>query len=173
MRYWLLFFIIIGTSFESIAQESEHDEKEPKQLLAISFGYTFVPKATSIGGTEANGIFVPSIGLDYFYKITPKLEFGTMIDLELGDYLIFHKNLSRERALVITGIASYSFTEHINFFAGGGIELERNHNLGILRLGTEYAFKLQNNWLLSPGFFYDIKEGYDTWSLAIAFGKEF
>ena len=156
------------------AQETESAEKsEAKHLITIAFGYTFIPKATSIGGTEANGVFVPSIGLDYFYKVAPKLEIGTMIDLELGDYLIFHKDLSREKAMVIALIGSYKLTNNINLFAGGGIELEKHHNLGIIRLGTEYAINFNHGWLLAPGFFYDIKDGYDTWSLALAFGKEF
>ena len=156
------------------AQETEETKgKEAKNLITFSFGYTFVPKATSIGGTEPNGIFVPSVGLDYFRKVAKRWEVGVMIDLELADYVIFEKNLERERALVIAAVATFMLTENINFFAGAGAELERNHNLFVMRLGTEYAFRFNKGWTLAPGFFYDIKEGYDTWSLALAFGKEF
>ena len=169
----ILIALAILVCIVPISQAQESGEKETKHLLTGSFGYTFIPKATSIGGTEPNGIFVPSIGLDYFYRVAPKWEIGTMIDLELGDYLIFEKDLEREKAMVVALIGTYKITKHFNLFAGGGIELERNHHLVVIRLGTEYAFYLNKGWLIAPGFFYDIKEGYDSWSLALAFGKEF
>jgi len=53
------------------------------------------------------------------------------------------------------------------------MEFENHENLGIIRLGGEYVFKLPKNWVISPGFFFDFKEGTDTWSLSVAFGKEF
>jgi len=70
-------------------------------------------------------------------------------------------------------ITTFNLTSHIIFFAGGGIELEQHHNLGIIRLGTKYAFKLRKELVIAPGFFFDFKEGTDTWSLSVAFGKEF
>jgi len=167
-----LLFVVLGLGFNLFSQET-HEEKEPKHLVAFALGYTFIPKATSVGGTEPNGIFVPSIGLDYFYKITPKFEIGTMIDFELGEYVIFEKDLNRTNAIVISAIGAYSITKNLNVFAGGGIELEKHHNLGIFRVGAEYGIPLKHEWKLAPGFFYDIKEGYDTWSIAIAIAKEF
>ncbi|NOX46003.1 MAG: hypothetical protein GXO89_03380 [Chlorobi bacterium] len=53
------------------------------------------------------------------------------------------------------------------------MEFERPRNLGGIRVGTEYAFKLKKEWVISPGFFFDFKEGIDTWSLSVAIGKEF
>ena len=166
----LFFLVVIPTAN---AQESEPaDEKETKHLISASFGYTFIPKATSIGGTEAKGIFVPSIGLDYFYRLSPKWEVGTMMDLELSDYLVLEKDLEREKAMVFALVGAYKLSKHINLFGGGGIELEKHHNLAIFRFGTEYIHYFKKGWILGPAFFYDLKEGYDTWSLAIAFGKE-
>lgn len=165
----LLSLTIIATI--SIAQESEN--KEFKHLVVLATGYTFIPKATSIGGTEPNGVFVPSIGMDYFYKLSPKFEIGTMIDLELGDYLIFEKDLSREKAFLVLAVGSYRLFPNVNVFTGAGIELEKHEHLGVFRLGAEYTFRLNNDWVIGPGFFYDIKKGYDTWCLSIGLGKEF
>jgi hypothetical protein len=53
------------------------------------------------------------------------------------------------------------------------MEFEQHHNLGVMRVGTESAFKLKKEWVISPGFFFDFKEGIDTWSLSVSFGKEF
>lgn len=96
-----------------------------------------------------------------------------MGDFELGEYVIFEKDLNRKNAIVATIIASYAITKSINIFAGGGMEFEREHNLGIIRFGAEYGFELNKGWVLSPGFFYDFKESYDTWSLSLSFGKKF
>ncbi len=165
----LFFLIIFCASFLSgYAQEAEK-----KNLLSISLGYTYIPQGSALEEHEADGIFIPSIGLDYFHRLHPRWELGLMVDLELGEYVISQKELNRKNALAFIGVGSFTATKNLSLFAGGGIEVERHHNLGLIRLGTEYLFKLKNNWVISPSFIYDIKDGFDTWSLSIAFGKEF
>ncbi len=158
--------------FPSFSQAGNEDSKK-KNLLTGTFGYTFVPKGAEEGATSVEGVFVPSIGIDYFRRVHPKWEIGTMIDFELSNYLIFEKQLNRHKALVITAITAYNLSENWTVFAGGGIELERHKNIFVGRLGGEYAFKLKKDWVLAPGAFYDIKESYDTWAISIAFGREF
>lgn len=155
----------------SFAQNSE--SKERKNLLTVAFGYTYVPEGAAEGSIEADGVFIPAIGLDYFRRIHPKWEIGTMIDLELGEYIIAKRDLNRHNALVVAGIAAYNLTDQWTFYGGGGIELEKHENLWIGRLGGEYGWKMGNDWVLAPGFFYDLKKGYDSWSFSVAFGKEF
>ena len=164
---YFLVFIFIFLSFSLFAQ------KETKHIVTASLGYTFIPSGAPSGSEEEDGAFVPSIGLDYFYRLSSKWEIGIMTDLELGEYVIIQKELDRENAFLAAAIVSYSLTKGLNIFAGGGIELEKHHNLGVIRLGTEYAFKSKKGWVLAPGLFFDFKEGTDTWSLSIAFGKEF
>ncbi len=166
----LIVFLIFSVSNTISAQEIK---KESKHLITAALGYSYIPKGSSHGEEGADGVFIPSLGLDYFYKISPKWEIGLMTDFEFGEYVIFEKDLNRKNAIVITAIASYSLTESINLFAGGGIEFEESHNLVIVRVGGEYAFKLNKGWIVAPGFFYDFKEGIDTWSFSVAFGKEF
>lgn len=168
----ILLTIITACAISYTIQAQEETE-ELQNLLSLSFGYSYVSEGAEPEGTAVTGVYVPSIGIDYFRKVTPKLEIGTMIDLELSDYLILKKDLNRSKALVVTAIASYNLFSSINLFAGGGIELEKHKNLGVLRFGAEYAFMLPKEWVLAPGAFYDVKEGYNTWSIALAFGKEF
>jgi len=164
-------FLLVSFFCTSLfAQNTEH---EKKHLITGALGYTYIPNGTTAESSSAEGVFVPSIGLDYFYSISQRWEIGIMSDFEFGEYVIFDKDLNRENAIVLAAIASYSLTGHINLFAGGGIELEKHHNLGIIRVGGEYGFNLKNNWVIAPGLFFDFKEGTDTWSLSIAFGKEF
>ena len=170
MKRLLLLFIVSLSFLSSFAQEQE---EQKKNLLSASFGYTFIPQGSSHEEEEADGIFIPSIGVDYFRRIHPRWEIGLMVDLELGEYIISHKELNRKNALAVIAMGSFTVNKHINLFAGGGMEFEKHHNLGVLRLGTEYVFRLKKEWVISPGFFYDFKDGFDTWSLSLAFGKEF
>jgi len=157
----------------SILFSQSEEKKEPKHLITAAFGMTFIPKAARIGENEVGGVYIPAIGIDYFYRISPRWEIGTMIDLELADYIILHKNLNREKALVIALIGAFTLTDKITFYAGPGYEFESHKNLFAVRFGGEYAFKFKNNWILAPGTFYDIKDGYDSFSISIAFGKLF
>jgi len=165
-----ILFILCLFSFNTFAQENE---QEKKNLLTVALGYTFIPKGSAPEAEEADGVFVPSIGIDYFRRLHPRWEIGIMTDIELGEYVIFEKDLNREYAILLTAMVNFNLTKHINFFAGGGMEFEEHKNLGIIRLGGEYVFRLPKNWVISPGFFFDFKEGTDTWSLSVAIGKEF
>ena len=123
--------------------------------------------------TEANGFFVPTIGLDYLYKISPRWEVGTMMDFELDNYLVVDQELERENAFIITAVGLYRLLPHLSIFAGAGVEFEHNKNLAIFRVGIDCPFQLGKRWVLVPSFAYDLKEDYNTWSLKVSFGKEF
>ncbi|MFT4754048.1 MAG: hypothetical protein ACI9GM_000616 [Salibacteraceae bacterium] len=162
---------MVSIGLEINAQETKG--KENKNLIVFAFGYTFVPKGASAEGAEAKGVLVPSIGFDYFREISDKFEIGAMIDLELAEYLILEKNLNREKAFLVVAVGAYKLSSNMTLFLGGGIELEKHENLAIARLGADYNFKLGADWVLGPSFFYDLKKGYDTWSLSLGIGKEF
>ncbi|MGB5318923.1 hypothetical protein, partial [Eudoraea sp.] len=56
--------------------------------------------------------------------------------------------------------------------AGPGMEFEKNKNLFIVRIGTEYEFELGNDWGISPSLNYDFKEQYSTWDFSIGLSKK-
>jgi len=154
-------------------EENEIEWKEARHFISLSFGYTYIPGGAEVGETEANGFLVPSIGLDYLYKITPRWEIGTMMDVELDHYLVVDKELERENAFIAAIIGLYKVTPRFSLFAGGGIEIEHNHNLAVLRVGADSPIPLGREWILAPTLIFDFKEGYDTWSMAVSIGKEF
>ncbi len=172
-KYLFILFLVCFLFTISFSQELSKEEKKKKNLLSVSLGYTYIPKGSLLEAEEATGVFVPSFGLDYFRRLHPRWEIGIMADIELGEYVVFEKDLHREYAMLLTAMVNFNLTEHINLLAGGGMEFEKHKNLGIIRLGGEYVFKLPKTWVISPGFFFDFKEGTDTWSLSVAIGKEF
>lgn len=176
--FLLLNTILIGpTICQAQEEEAQHETEEVeapegKHFVALAFGYTYIPKGASLNGSEAEGVFVPSFGLDYFHLIGRRWELGVMLDLELGHYLIFSKELERENAFIATLMATHKLVNwHIQ--GGIGVEFEKNENLMVLRLGLERPFHLGNHWVLAPAVYFDIKEGYDTWSISLSIGKSF
>lgn len=174
----ILFLIILFINPKNtLAQETFEEEKsesmESRHFISLSFGYTYVRGGGSLESTEPEGIFVPSIGLDYFYRIKPRWEIGTMMDVELDHYLIIDKDLERENAFIATVVGLYKICPYLSIYAGGGIEIEHHKNLAVFRAGIDSPILLGRGWVLAPTLIFDFKEGYDTWSLAIAIGKEF
>lgn len=176
MKYWSIVFyigLLMLCSIISFAQE-EKEKKENRHYISITFAESYIAKGVGIDNLDHKGHFVPSFGLDYLYRFHPKFEAGIMFDYELGHYLIPHEeDLERENAIVLCGVVTYEVLPSWNVFVGGGIELEKHHNLGVFRIGTEYNFDLSENWSIPLGTFYDIKEGYDTWSISVGIGKSF
>lgn len=174
-KFILLFlFIIAQRSFAQEAAGNEESEgMENRHFISLSFGYTYVREGGSLESTEAEGIFVPSIGLDYFYRLKPRWEIGTMMDVELDHYLVVNKELERETAFIATVVGLYKICPYLSIYAGGGIEIEHHQNLAVFRAGIDSPIPIGRGWVLAPTLIFDFKEGYDTWSLAIAIGKEF
>ncbi len=159
---------------ENIEGNEAQEESEHKYKVAVAFGVTHIPEAFEEGNKE-DAVFVPTIGLDFFYYINHRWSVGLIADLELGDYIVdFNKeDLNREGALIISLLAGYELLPHWAVLIGGGVEFEENKNLAVLKVGTEYEFEFSKGWSLAPSTFFDFKEDFNTWSVAIAIGKRF
>ena len=70
------------------AQEDEFEQSEEKHLIIIALGYSYIPEGGEEGETEANGVLVPTLGVDYMYRLNRKWEIGLMADVEIGNYII-------------------------------------------------------------------------------------
>ena len=178
-RSLLSILILLGMGAALWGQERHHDqdavqqEKHARHLVAAGFGFTFVPVAAEIGTSQASGLFVPSVGLDYMFHLAKRWEIGLMLDYELDHYMIVDSQVERERAFLAALVGMYKISEHWGVFTGGGIEIEPHEHLAVFRLGTEYSIDLKKNWLLIPKFYFDLKKNYDTWSLQLSIGKKF
>jgi hypothetical protein len=139
--------------------ESEEGEKEKRQSLAFVFGYTHIPEATKHGKTE-EAVFVPTLGLDYLYEFREKWFVGAAFDIELGKYEVDfeEEEITREIAAVFAGLVGYEVLPGWAVLTGPGIELEKNKNIFIFRLSTEYTFDIGNDWGVYPNFTFDFKK---------------
>lgn len=171
-----LFFINLSAQHTESNEHSNHEEQEhhKKYKVAFTLGATHIPAAFE-EGHEEDEVFVPTIGLDFFYYINHKWNVSFVADLELSDYIVdFNReDLKREKALILALHAGYEVAPHWGVMVGGGIEIESHKNLAVLRIGTEYEIPLGNDWDISPAIFFDFKEDFNTYSLAIGIGKKF
>lgn len=172
MKKNVLFSLLILFSVHLMAQETEVKEESKPHKIALTFGLTHIPEAFEHGHLEKE-VYVPTLGLDYFYQLNEKWNLGVALDLELGVYVvdINSDHVSRENAFLAVALAGYEILPHWGILAGPGIEFEKNINLFIFRTCTEYAFDLGNDWVLFPAFTYDFKEKYSTWALSLGISK--
>ena len=172
MKKYTLICLFILFSTHVLAQETEVKEEFKPHKIALTFGLTHIPEAFEHGHLEKE-VYVPTIGLDYFYQLNEKWNLGMALDLELGVYVvdINSDHLSRENAFLAVALAGYEILPRWGIGLGPGIEFEKNKTLFILRAVTEYAFDLGNDWGLFPAFTYDFKEKYSTWALSLGISK--
>ncbi|MCI4647244.1 hypothetical protein [Phaeodactylibacter sp.] len=158
---------------ESQEHETTHEGPEHKYKMALAFGYNHIPDGFEEGGEES--VFAPSIGLDFFYALNHKFALGMVADLELAEYAVDlnRESLERERAFILAILGAYEVLPHWELLLGGGIELERHRNLGVVRFGTEYEIDLGQGWIIGPSLFFDIKEEFNVWAFTALVGKRF
>ncbi len=176
----LALFIFLITTHFILAQEgvNEEEELEGKNRIGFILEATFIPEASSGEHSEesngdSKGKVVPTIGLDYIRTLNHRWEVGFSAELELESYFIVDKELNRENPLILVAFAVYRLVGSWFVYGGGGIELEKNKNLAVLRLGTEYNFILGNGWDISPTLTFDHKVELNSFALGVSIGKRF
>ena len=169
----ILFLVLsIGFMCKSNAQESKRNA-EDKNVMTVAFAASYIPAGTQQDNIN-KGHLVPGIGIDYFRKINERFDLGTMMDIELATYVIPRKeDLIRDKAFVVTIIGSFMINDNWGVFLGPGYELEKHKSFPIFRVGKEYLIRFNSVWFIPVGFFYDAKDGYDTYSLSVGAGINF
>lgn len=148
------------------------EQKEHRHMLGAGAGFTFIPLGNLLEDTDARGLFAPTLGLDYFYHFHPRWGIGFLSALELDSYVVTDEQVERENAMIFTVVGMFSATRYLDFFAGGGIEVEQHDDRAVLRLGTQYSIDVGKHSALVPKLHFDFKENYSTWSLALSFARK-
>ncbi len=177
----LVFFISVVGLTNLMGQDHEKDknhhdaneEFKPHGLL-LEFGYTYIPD----GFEEFEGdqvIWVPTFGLSYVYHFNHKWGVGLTANMETAKYeiLVDGEDVTRENVFIITALATYEILPNWGVFIGPGIEIEKHQNFAVLRIGTEYIFRIKNNWYITPIFTFDHKIDYNSLEFAVGIGKRF
>lgn len=174
----LLLLLLHGQNmFAQSAETSENDnEKRPRHRIALIIGHTHIPKGVS-GSENQSNLIVPSWGLSYQFWLNEKWGIGSLIDTEIATYSIETDDgliVERSRPVILSLVGIFKPNHRLGFLLGFGKEFETHENYYVIRAGIELEFEISNNWDLSPGLIYDLKETiYDSWTIGVAIGKRF
>jgi len=115
--------------------------------------------------------------LNYDYWISNKWAIGLQTDLVLEKFIVEESDgqeLEREKPFAIVPVGIFKPWKHFSFIAGAGIELEKEENLGLTRIGVEYGCELPKGWEAGIALIWDDKwSHYNSWALEFSFSKTF
>src|SRR5215467_7947284 len=170
--------LVLSLAANGFSQEAKTEEKSIKgdHRITVGLGHTHLANGKTEDGSKG-WVAVPSWSLNYDYWISNKWAIGLQTDLVLEKFIIEKDNgqeLEREKPFAIVPVGVFKPYKHFSFIAGAGIELAKEENLGLTRLGAEYGCELPKKWEAGVGLVWDAKWGhYDSWTLEFSFSKSF
>ncbi len=143
--------------------------------LTLMLANAFVPNTFSDNTNDI--LIVPVYGLNYDYQISSKWGLGVHTDILLQQFKIekhdSNEEVVRENPVSIAAILFFKPHHRWKIIGGYGIEIEKNENFQLIRLGIEYGIELPKNWELGFTFENDFKiNGYYAMLLGIGFTKK-
>ena len=166
--------IVMAILLIAMTHVSGQDQQpQSRHRAEIGFGFTFIPLAGELQDTDARGLFIPTVRLDYFFHMLPRWEIGFMGNYEIDHYMIVDEQIEVDHAVILTLVGMFKITDHLGVFTGGGAEISPQKTQGVFRLGTEYTIDLKKNFALVPKLFLDFRGSYLTWSAALTIAKKF
>ncbi|MDR9398559.1 hypothetical protein [Salibacter sp.] len=190
MKVRLTFFFLFYFSIVAVLGQSHNYDKtsdhahdfgtenhitQRKHAIHYLNGLTLLPDAIteSHEGKQLN--FINTIGVSYQYQFDPKFAAMVITDLEMESYMLRSNEelYFRENVLLVVLAGSYEPTQHLEIFAGAGVEFESSQNLAVARFGIEYHFHIANDWYVSPELTMDITDLQYTYTGAFKFTRKF
>ena len=165
-------FIICFFPLWVIGQEQKLGKDHKPQIRgAIMMANSHIPAAVEAGNSI---VIVPTWGFDVDYFFHKRWSVAVQSDIKLQSFEVEEHNvlLNRKYPISLAGVIHYHAKRHWSFFLGPGYEFERNKNLYLLKMGTEYSVELNENIEVAFNLLYENKETiYDAWTFGIAFNK--
>jgi len=168
-------FILLMFSARINAQE---EEKAHQHGLSFLVSHSYISQGKIDGKREF--IAAPSFGINYNYFLNEKWAIGLHNDVIIQSYIVENSSdnseiLEREFPLSNLIMGTYKINESIGIAVGGGIEWEKNGNLGVFRVGVDYGLELNTKGLeLVFTFNYDnIIDTYNSVNFGLGLNKLF
>lgn len=167
---------MLSYSITCFAQEIERKESKAGMLrLTGAIQHTHIRHNTN---ERVKGIFVTGWAFDADYWLSNRVAFGLTSDIILENFII-HKDSESgiaelERNFPVSLVPTLYFRPlgNLNLFTGYGLELSKEKDLNLFRVGIEYGFELPQNWEIGVSAIYDTKiDAYDSYSLGVGISK--
>ncbi len=169
----ILLFLLTWAS-PSFAQEEEKEgpELHRKQIrAAIMMANSHVPNAYE-GDTKVD--VSPTWGFDVDYFFHKRWSVALQGDIKIQKFEVDFEGGTLERSypIALAGVIHYHAMRHWSFYVGPGYELDKNENLFLVKLGTEYSFEISEDFEIALNLAIENKDNvYDTWTFGVAFNK--
>lgn len=164
-----------GAQAQTDLAVEEHVE-ELKNSVKFVLSHTYVPKGREVGDGD-DLLILPSLGLEYNYKLKPRLTIGGHVEVEIMNYVLEPKNdtvITRDYPIISAVMLQYEVIDGLWFGLGPGYEIERNKNLWVAKFSLEYEFETKNHISFGPQIGLDVKEvGTSSYSFGLNIGKGF
>lgn len=164
------FFTLLSLSL--FAQDHE-EESDKKHRITLVMANTHVNQIVN----DENQIFIiPTWGLDYHYQLSKRFALGLQNDIELMTFEVEHEGVELQRSYPFSTslVVSAKVWKELAFFVGPGYELEKTRNFFQYVIGTEYGFRMNENWELGINLTYNNKEAYyDSWMFGFGLSRLF
>ncbi len=174
-----LFLMVLMSTPTYLAAQDEHGHHAETPFLpnrlGVTVGYAWIPSGSDLEG-QSNVHIVPTFGLVYAKRFNEKIGLGWSNEIEFASYVIEHGDeeiLEREFGFVSAAVFIYEPIHKLGLFAGPGVELEKNQNFFVIKVGAEYFVKMLDDWYILIEGYYDIKEVYSAFGLSLSVGIMF
>jgi hypothetical protein len=167
-----LFVVAPAVTGETIAQESQPNEHNPKIRAAIMMANSHVPHATD---GDKKVMIIPTWGFDIDYFFHARWSVALQGDIKIQSFEVEDDNaeLLRSYPVAFTSVLHYHALRHWSFYGGPGYEVEKHKNLFLWKIGTEYSFEISEDFEIGLNLAYENKEDvYDAWTFGVAFNKK-
>ena len=168
----MVIIILVGATVGARAQQHVTGSQDVVHEQQNAFGFF-------VGNTMIyqSNLQIPTIGFEYLRELNGRIGLGITSEFEIGYHIVEGKGSDskvskyhRESAVLIQPTLFYRVYKGLILVAGAGVELEKNENLFLTKLGLEYKIRLQNpNWIMLPGLSWDHTKQFDGIVYGISF----
>jgi hypothetical protein len=166
-----ILFLFLVSGHYALGQE----EAFKHHKIMVVLGHAMTPEGVNVEGKKTL-LFLPSWGLDYDYRFNEKWSAGLHTDLIIENFLFEDQNnVIRERSAPISLVLSggRKFGDHLTLLVGGGIELAKEENLEVIRIGADYGWEIED-WEVALNYMIDFKiDAYNTGILGVGIARAF
>lgn len=137
----------------ALASETENESENHRYQMAVF-----------LGGTEVDGKYEPTLGLELTYHINHRWSAWGLIEQSDRD---------QDTTLVMAGLGLHPYKDLV-LIVGAGRKDPAEERENALRFGAAYDIELSNNWFVEPYAGVDIIENEEHETvLGVYFGKKF
>jgi hypothetical protein len=174
MKSVFITLFLTGTCVATIAQEKANHTFHPHHTLGIVVSHTQVSQGIQNG--DRKWLALPSWGINYNYKFSPKWAIGLHNDIIVESFTVTNhlksgagsEELERSYPIASAIVASYKPGKHFSFLMGSGGEFSHTGNLFLIRIGLEYGYHMNNKWELNANIVNDLRwNAYNSFAIGL------